>query len=71
MHMHLRQSNYHHVYKNAESLKWLQALVSETQLWDRATVQKRIDQKASVEGDVPQVATNLQEVASVYGVVMC
>ena len=71
MHMRLRQSNYHHVYKNAESSKWLQALVSETQLWDRATARKRIDQKASVEGDVPQVATNLREGASVYDVVMC
>ena len=38
--MRLRQSNYHHVYKNAESWKWLQALVSETQLWDRVTAQK-------------------------------
>ena len=26
--MHLRQSNYHCMYKNAESSKWLQALVS-------------------------------------------
>ena len=28
--------NYHHVFRNAESSKWLQALASERQLWNRA-----------------------------------
>ena len=34
MRMCLRQSNYHCLCKNAESSKWLQAVVSETQLCD-------------------------------------
>ena len=49
MRMCLRQSNYHRLCKNAESSKWLQALVSETQLCDRVVALKWSDQKGKCQ----------------------